>query len=201
VLYGFSSDLLKHMALKTVQSDSETRFALEDVFVAGDDEKLAWVNGWRRLPHISRDVEKQFEYPQQFAEDVFNRLEAALRTRVAGADVPVGRVHVAAADDGGGESAAPSDLPIRYIESSDRDVIAAHKAEPCDEAQLLADRGEGKFLVSYQTSGGWVAIRKSVLSEVLGAGRDVTLTGLPSESVDVLTLMCPGLVAPGRAAR
>ena len=54
VLYGFSSDLLKHMALKTVQPDAENRFGLEDVFAAGDAGRLAWVSGWRKLPHLTR---------------------------------------------------------------------------------------------------------------------------------------------------
>ena len=43
--------------------------------------KLAWVSGWRKLPHLTQDVNKQFDYPQQFAEDVFDRIERALRRR------------------------------------------------------------------------------------------------------------------------
>ena len=27
-----------------------------------------------KLPHLKRDVEKLFDYPQQFAEDIFNRI-------------------------------------------------------------------------------------------------------------------------------
>jgi hypothetical protein len=56
ILYGFSSDLLEHMALKTLQPDAVTRFGLEDVFVDGDadTDKLAWVTGWRKLPHVPR---------------------------------------------------------------------------------------------------------------------------------------------------
>ena len=56
VLYGFTSDLIEHMALKTLQSDAVTHFGLEDVFVGGDANsgKLAWVNGWRKLPHAHR---------------------------------------------------------------------------------------------------------------------------------------------------
>ena len=73
------------MAFKTLQPDAVTRFSLEDVFAGGDAStgKLAWVSGWRKLPHLTRDVEQLFEYPQQFAEDVFDRIERALsRTRV-----------------------------------------------------------------------------------------------------------------------
>src|SRR5678816_578929 len=80
VLYGFSSNLLEHMALKTLQPDAVTHFCLEDVFVGGaaNTGKLAWVSGWRKLPHLTREVEKLFDYPQQFAEDIFNRIERAL---------------------------------------------------------------------------------------------------------------------------
>ena len=73
-------------------------------------------------------------------------------------------------------------------------MVAAHKADACDETQLLSDRREGKCVVSYKTPGGWVAITKAILTEVLGAGRDVKIVGLPPEAAGVLTLMCPGLV-------
>jgi hypothetical protein len=82
-LYGFSADLMKHMVLKAVQADAVNHFSLEDVFVAGDAGTLAWVTGWRKLPHLSPDVARQFDYPQQFAEDMFDRVVQALRRRVA----------------------------------------------------------------------------------------------------------------------
>jgi len=202
VLYGFSADLMKHMALKASQPDAVNRFGLEDVFVAGDANsgKLAWVSGWRKLPHLTRDVEKLFDYPQQFAEDIFVRIEDALRRRVsdgeANAAAKTGRLFLLPADALQADS-KPSqvpDLPGRYIRSSDTQMAAAHNAEPCDEMQLLSDRREGKFVLSYQTSGGWLAVRKSILTEVLGAGHDAKIAGLPPAAVGVLTLMCPRLV-------
>src|SRR6185295_16200021 len=42
VLYGFSSNLIEHMAFKALQRDAVTRFSLEDVFTDGDADKLAW---------------------------------------------------------------------------------------------------------------------------------------------------------------
>jgi hypothetical protein len=202
VLYGFSTDLMEHMALKTLQPDAVTHFGLEDVFVGGDANtgKLAWVSGWRKLPHLKREVEKLFDYPQQFAEDVFDRIEHALRRRVsegeANAVVQTGRVFVLPGDDLQADSKASQipDLPARYIGSSDVQIVAAHKADSYDEAHLLSDRREGKCVLSYKTTGGWVAITKAMLTEVLGAGRDVKIVGLPPEAVGVLTLMCPNLV-------
>ena len=73
-------------------------------------------------------------------------------------------------------------------------LVAAHKADYYDEPRLLSDRREGKCVVSYQTPGGWVAITKAILTEVLGAGRDVKIVGLPPVAVGVLKLMCPNLV-------
>ena len=135
-----------------------------------------WVSGWRKLPHLKREVEKLFDYPQQFAEDIFDRIEHALRRRVsdgeANAVVPTGRLFITEAD--------VPDLPVRYIRSSDE--------------QLLSDRREGKFLLSYETPDGWRAITKTVLTEVLGEGRDVKIVGLPPAAVGVLKLMCPQLV-------
>jgi len=175
VLYGFSADLLKHMALKASQPDAVTHFGLEDVFVAGDADTLAWVSGWRKLPHLPREMEKRFDYPQQFAEDIFDRIEQALRTRVVNDEandvVPTGRLFVVDAE--------VPELPVRYIRSQD--------------AQFSSDRREGKFLVSYQTPGGWVGITKAMLTEVLGTGQDVTIAGLPPEAVGMLKLMCPGM--------
>jgi hypothetical protein len=202
VLYGFSSDLMGHMAFKTLQPEAETRFGLEDVFVGGDADsnKLAWVSGWRKLPHLTREVETLFDYPQQFAEDVFDRIERALRKRIfdgeANAVVPTGRLFILPGDDLRTDSAASliPDLPVRYIQSSDVQIVAALKANAYDEKRLLSDRREGKCVLSYQTPGGWVAITKAILSEVLGAGRDVKIVGLPPAAAGVLKLMCPNLV-------
>jgi hypothetical protein len=200
VLYGFSTDLVEHMALKALQPDAVTRFGLEDVFVDGDADKLAWVSGWRKLPHLKPEVEKLFDYPQQFAEDIFNRIENALRRRVsndeANSVMRTGRLFVLPGDDPGADSMALQipDLPIRYIESSDKQLVAAHKADICDEARLLSDRREGKCVVSYKTPGGWVALTKSVLTEVLGAGRDAKIVGVPALAAGVLKLMCRSLV-------
>jgi hypothetical protein len=36
-------------------------------------------------------------------------------------------------------------------------IVAAHKADFYDEPQLLSDRREGKYVLSYKTPGGWVA--------------------------------------------
>jgi hypothetical protein len=176
VLYGFSSDLLEHMALKASQPDAIARFALEDVFAGGAADKLAWVNGWRKLPHLKREVETLFEYPQQFAEQVFDRIERALRRRVAEGDAN------AAAQTG------------RLFVLSEDDLRSDSKVLLIPEPRLASDRREGQCIVSYQTPDGWVAISKAILTEVLEEGHDAKVVGLPPVAVGVLKLMCPKLV-------
>ena len=201
VIFGLPSHLIEHMALKALQHDAETRFSLEDVFDDGDGAgntgaaKLAWVNGWRNLPHIDPAVRQLYDYPQQFAEEVYERLSGELRRRESNAGaldrLSAGRLYLV--------SGAP-ELPPRYFASSDQQMVAAHKAEPYDRAQLAAGRREGHFLVSYETSGGWMALKKDLLTEILGAGRDASVAGLPPSAAEVLQLMCGGLTIPADAA-
>jgi hypothetical protein len=176
VLFGLPSNLIEHMALKAMQRDAETRFSLENVF---DDDpspaKLAWVNGWRRLPHIPREVQRQFEYPEQFAEDIYNRIAGELG-RSDGASL--GRLYLGS----GGDPTIP-ELPALYLRSS-------------DQAQLLRDRQEAHFLVSWETPNGWTALKKDVLTEVLGEGHDARISGLSRTTAEVLQLMCGGLAVP-----
>lgn len=176
VMFGLPSNLIEHMALKALQRDAEARFSLEDVF---DDDpnpaKLAWVNGWRDLPHVPREVQRSFDYPQQFAEEIYARIGRELHR----SDHPAtGRLHFTPA-------AGPGipELPARHFASSGRQ-------------QLLASRQEGHFLVSYETPGGWIALKKDLLTEVLGVGTSARIPDVPPHAAEVLQLMCPDLAAP-----
>jgi hypothetical protein len=179
-LYGFSSNLIEHMAFRATQPDAVTSFSLEDVFVSGEADKLAWVSGWRKLPHIKPEVAKLFDYPQQFAEDIFTRIEHALSKR--GDEPNTGRLLITPGDE-----LQPDSNVSRYLQ----------QAAPSDQKHLLHSRLEGEFVLSYKTSGGWVAITKDIITEVLGAGHDVKIVGLPREAAGVLKLMCPDLVTFG----
>ena len=207
VIYGFSSNITEHMALKTLQSDAVTHYCLEDAFAEGDAGKLAWVSGWRKLPHIDPEVQRLFDYPQQFAQAIFERIEHALRRNVANAEsntsIPTGRIFILRENDAanGSMTALVAELPVRYIESSDAETVATQRAQAREQPRLLHDRQEGMFAVSYPTSSGWTAIAKDFLTEIVGAGRDVKITGLPGAAAEVLKLMCSKLVAlPERIA-
>jgi hypothetical protein len=193
------------MALKALQHDAETRFSLEAVFLdevfdnrGASAAKLAWVNGWRKLPHIDREVQRRFEYPQQFAEDIYNRAEHELSLRHSNAGASnrsnTGRLYIVSGDDPDSTASAIPELPAKYFGSSDRQIVAAQKAVYYDRAQLLAWRQEGHFLVSYETPGGWIALKKELLTDVLGAGRDARIVGLPLDAAKVLRLMCTDLL-------
>jgi hypothetical protein len=207
-IFGLPSHLIEHMALKALQHDAETRFSLEDVFDDGDTNaaKLAWVNGWRKLPHIDREVQRLYDYPQQFAEDIYNRIERELRRHDSNAEASdgsrTGRLYIVSGEDSESDSKASAipELPPRYFGSSDRQIVAAHKAELHDRTQLMLWRQEGHFLVSYQTPGGWIVLKKDLLTEVLGAGRDARIVGLPLDAHQVLRLMCTDLVIPENVA-
>jgi hypothetical protein len=202
VIFGTATNLIEDMALKTVQLDSDTRFSLEDIFVDNDagGKKLAWVNGWRQLPHVSAEVQQRYSYPHQFSAEIFDRVEQALWQRGASGEASpsrrAGRLTIMVANDTKADSSvsAVPDLPIAYIRSSDQALVKARQAEHCDPTTLLNDRQEGHFAVSFQTPAGWVAIVKGFLTEVLGAGRDAKVGGLPPQAAETLRLMCPGLV-------
>jgi len=189
VIYGFSNNLLEHMAVKTLQADTGARFSLEDAFVDEQNgaDRLAWVSGWRKLPHIDPEVLKMYEYPQQFAAEIFARIEQALGSHGAATPSTTGRLSLAA------ESTWP-ELPTRYAVSSDPEAVAAGRAEAWDEARLLHDREEGELLVSYRTPGGWTAISKDLITDCLGTGQSLWIPGLPNAVAATLRRMCPDLV-------
>lgn len=190
VMFGFSSNILEHMTLKALQADSESRFSLEDVFMGNADgvQRLEWIRGWRKLPHVPADVLKRYEYPQAFAEAIFGRIEQALRDRVAdgGTRPGTGRLFI--------DRPHVASVPLEHVLSSDPQQVAAGKAQACDPARLLADRNEGMYLVDYETPGGKVAISKNVLTAVLGKGLDANLEALPAAAAETLQLLYPTLL-------
>ncbi len=212
VIFGIPSSLIELMVLKTLERDAETRFGLEDIFIDGDADdrdtdngetsaaKLAWVDGWRKLPHIHREVQRLYDYPRQFAEEIYDRIAQELGK--ASLAKRTGRLYIVSGHDTETDSkaAAIPELSPRYFGSSDRQVVTANKAEPYERAQLLRERREGHFVISYETPGGWVALKKELLTEVLGAGRDARIVGLPPDAAQVLRLLCTDLVIPENVA-
>jgi hypothetical protein len=217
-IFGNPTNLVEDIALKSLQPGTETRFSLEDVFADDGlrEDKLAWVAGWRQLPHIDPEVQQLYAYPQEFAEQIFERVERELARCDSGDEpnnpVATGRLFLqpeggSLREPAGSESAEPpagrltgGDLPIEYIDSSDEQIVAAGRAQTVDEGKLLRDRLEGYFLVSYESANGWVALRKDLVTEVLGAGRDAQILSLPPEGARILELMCLGLAVKAKSS-
>jgi hypothetical protein len=199
VIFGFSSNITEHMAFRTLVDAEAPPFSLEDAFTEGDSARREWVGGWRKLPHMKREMLARFDYPQEFAGLIFARIERALRLAASGeaAGSRTGRLFIAAEGDEAVQAAAASiaPMPVQYLVSSDLQVVAGFRARSCDEASLLHDRFEGELAVSYRTSGGWIGLSKDFLTDVLAAGRDVRIIGLPARAAAVLALMCRGVVA------
>ncbi len=168
--------------------DSAWRNVFEDAFDNRDTSsaKLAWVNGWRKLPHIDPEVQRLYEYPQQFAEEIYARIEREFRRRDCDRS-RTGRLYIPSGD---GPETTPTipELPARYFASSDKQLVA----------QLLRDRQEAHFLLSYETPSGWIALKKELLTDVLAAGRDAKIAGLPRDAAQVLRLMCTDLLGNSR---
>ena len=119
MLYGTPSNLVDLMAVKAAQHDAESRFSLEDVFNDSGDgaAKLAWVNGWRTLPHVNPETQRAFHLPQDFAQTVYERLVREFHR----AEVPpTGRLRI----EPGSEFA--TDLPEKYFGSYDTEIGRAH---------------------------------------------------------------------------
>lgn len=193
-LYGFASNLLELIAFRTLLRDAQPELCMEDVFTAGDARKREWGEGWRRLPHIRPEIAQQFAFPQAFAEAIHARVATALQRRAGGsAEVPSGRLFIGTVDASDGVAAPVSDLPPRYVVSSDAQVVAAGSAMAKDEADLLHCRNEGEYLVSFATESGWTAVSKDLLTDVIGAGHDAKIAVLPPGPAAILRLM---LAAP-----
>ena len=142
--------------------------------------------------------------PQTFAEQIFARVE---RLRVRASNPELGQPGACSLFvgerwtrrfEGGGDS-GPS-RPLHPIVGQRK---SRRRAKPrlCDQAQLLKERVEGYFVVSYETPGGCVAITKDLLTEVLGRRPrcEDRWTARSTRSRDC-RLMCRDLVSQERKA-
>lgn len=183
VLFGLPTNLVEHMGLKAIQRDAETRFSLEDIF---DDDpspaKLEWINGWRKLPHVPRDVQRAYDFPHSFADEIHTRIGRELNRAAPAA---IGRLLI---------STSTGDLPLSHMLCSDRQQAEENGMEFCETSQFLARRMEGHFVVSYQTAGVWHGLKKELLAEILGSGRDADISKLPPEATQVVRLMSVDLL-------
>ena len=198
VLYGFSSQLLEHMALKAVQPDAVDALQSRRCFDARR----------RRQARVGQRLAEAAARPARSGEAVrvsaavrrghFARIERALRVRVAAAKTKAaarnGQLFVLANGLPTLRRSSIPDLSVQYIVVVGQASRRREQGRCFDETAALAQPNGGRVPRQLPDPGGWVAISKDVLTDVLGAGRNAKVAGLPRDAARVLKLMCPELV-------
>lgn len=197
IIYGFSSDILGNMAVRTLISKSSVEFSLEDAFVGrGDAEtRSAWTMAWRSRFHEGGE-RAILEYSDEFAEQIWERLMKALHactTRSSEsheAPLPTGRLFVVPSSVT--VASLPDDLLPEGVVPAQEFVYGTADRDP--QHDIAYDRKEGRCLVSYESDGEWFAISKGVLTYIMGVGKDALITGIAPKGIEVLRLTCPGVI-------
>jgi hypothetical protein len=201
IAYGFSSDIIGNMALRTLIAKTPFDFSLEDAFVGSSnaEDKLAWTKAWKTGRRASGEL-AILEYSDEFAAQIYERMMGALRGRSAlghgrdGSQRPRGRLFVLPKSVEV-ESLADGLMPEGIVPAQE---FVRSTADGYAMKNIDHDRREGRCLVSYESDGEWVAISKSVLTYIMGQGKDALITDSPPRAVEVLRLTCPGVVVlPG----
>lgn len=194
IVYGFSSDILGNMAMRTLIAKSALAFSLEDAFVASDDSavRLAWTTPWKS-PFHEGGARAILEYSPDLAEQIYQRLRRALHALTAPTEQPhrpTGQLFVIPSSVATDPLTADR-LPEGVVPAQEFVYSTADQGQSRDVAY---DRKEGRCLVSYQSDGEWVAVSKSVLTHVMDQGRDAVITGIDPKAIEVLRLTCPGVI-------
>jgi len=199
---GFCADLLSHLASTPLHGQPAAGLSLEDMFVTheGPEARLACARAWERLP-VRRGEREHLDHSPEWAGQVFLRTTAALDARAAhpternASNLASARIFVVPR---GRIEGPPPDgvVPAQeHCVTSDvnRAMVTGTTAFP--KSQILSDRNEGRFLASAEIDGKWFGVSKTILTEVIGQGRDALITDVPEQVLEVLRLMCAGLVA------
>ena len=194
ISYGFASDILGNMAMRSLIAKSSIEFSLEDAFTASDkrETRSAWTTAWKSAFHEGGE-RAILEYSQEFAEQIYRRLRETLHALTTPDDrprLPAGRLFVVPSPVAAG-SLGDSVLPEGVVPA---DEFVYGTADQDGTYDIAFDRKEGRCLVSWETDGEWLAVSKSILTYVMGQGKDALVTGIAPEAIEVLRLTCPGVV-------
>jgi hypothetical protein len=194
---GFCADLLSSMALATLHRQPGPGPSLEDLFVSRVDPE-------GRLPR------EQFEYSTDWAGLVFQRMVAALEVRASSTAAHASRVPGArmfVVPSGQNVGSFLDQLPDGIVSAQDHCLTSdvnralAKGTTAFPRSQMLSDRTEGRFLASAEVDGKWFAVSKTIVTEVIGQGRDALVIDVPEPVIDVLRVTCPGLMVDGGSKR
>ncbi|HEU4927591.1 MAG TPA: hypothetical protein VFT24_11105 [Vicinamibacterales bacterium] len=182
---GFCADLLSNMVMATLHRPSPPALSLEDVFVT----------------RVDLENTVHFDYSPDWAGQMFQRTVDALELRAHSADanateVPGTRMFIVPR---GRKVDSIEGLPAgivpaqQYCLTSNVSQALADGTTAFPRSQILADRNEGRFLASAEIDGKWFAVSKTILTEVIGQGRDALIVDVPKPAIDVLRVACPEL--------
>jgi hypothetical protein len=205
IVYGFCADILSNMVLNTLRSSSSTEVSLEDLFMSRErlEEKLIEAQEWQRLPKGEGERDP-FEHSAEWAGQMFARLLAGLHARTArptalnASSTPDARLYVVPRGVAL-ESLADDALPIGIVSAQEHyltsdPALGEFGPTLLSRSRLAADRAEGRFLASANVDGDWFGVGKAALTMCTSRGQNALIRDVPREVVEVMRLVCPGLV-------
>jgi hypothetical protein len=213
ITYGFCADILSAITSSTLVSPPSHDLSLEDMFMSRGRlaEKLTRTGEWQRLPRAAGH--QPLEHSSDWAGEIYQRTMTALGSRAAhptdanASGVASARLFVVPRDRtvaSGAEAPDLQTLPPGIVAAQEHcvtsDVNRAFDtgATAFPKSQILIDRNEGRFLASAEIDGKWLAVSKTVLTAILGQGKDALVTDVPGPVIDILTVTCGELIVVTR---
>jgi hypothetical protein len=206
IVYGFCSDVLSNMAMAALITQAADPLSFEDTFDSCGhlDEKLVRASTWARLPRRGAERE-HFEHSPDWGSEMYARLISALERRVSRPGEPNASGHpnsfiFVSSQNRQSPPAAEMDSPAEavnaneYCFTSDMSRAVASGATFQSEAEMIDSRNEGRFLASVKVDGSWFGVSKLVLTLFLAQGKHAAMTAVPEDAVDVIQLVCGGLI-------
>ena len=197
ISYGFCADVLWNVALTAMMTRQSSALSLEDMFDSRTrlQEKAERARTWTHLP--TRPGEREHfthssEWSQQVFAGVVQRLHGLGKT-----DAHTGRLVVRQrVVDAAGASLPDSAVNAQeHVITSDMQWAMKTGATAFPRSHFLADRQEGRYLVSVAQGGKWFGLSKVVLTACLARGRDAVISDVPASLVARLRCTCPEIVA------
>jgi len=206
IVYGFCADLFANMALNTLRPSPLRDLSLEDMFNSRErlEEKRAQAREWTQLPKGEGERDP-FEHSSEWTELMVERLVAALESRGACPTEPNAsrkpKASLYVVPRGVALESLPDGvLPAGIVSvqehclTSKSTRASANGETVLPASRLVADRAEGRFLASTESSSNFFGISKVVLTVCSSQGKDALATNVPTDVIDVLRAVCPDLL-------
>jgi len=206
ISYGFCADILSHMAIDALHSQSSFGLSLEDMFTAGSDNdasRATRARNWETRP-TGDGRREHFEHSLTWAAEVIERTRTAVTHGVTHATQTASRqstgrlfvVPEARARSSPPSGAVPDGVVAaqEHCVTSDLQRALATGATAFPKSQILLDRKEGRFLASAEIDGKWFGVSKVLLTACICRRKAALITDVPQPVVDILRMTCPELL-------